>query len=907
MVPHSSTRPFRWALAAWMAGLALLPAVPAADAHSAPIDLLRNADTALADGLHIQAATNCLDVIRSATAKPAEKEAAFLRLCHAFHRAGQPAELLDALDRHPKLAATLPPSQGEAFWRATALHAQGRCSDALECLADAEKTMPPGQMPDTLLQLRSRLLLAAGDPDGAKALFRRIDAESTSPGVRSSNLLAWAEALASEGDSATALEHLERQAECGVTNAALAEGILLRARLLVENATPETPKAKALLRQLATASWAESHPYQRAMALAELANLSITPTNGVEEGVALVSNAVSIVGNDPKAWRVALRCGMALSKHPDTIHQGTALLSHVLPAHSREPESAQAQLALATAYSRLGDFPAALREYDVFLDSFHGTPLEPKARLGRAWAFFHSKAYAAAATAFHLAGEADENEAWKSDCLFFMANALFQAAQYVDAANAYSDFAKSFPASTNAPRARLYAAESLERAGRAAEAETHYLALTNSPLAADALFRVGVLREGRQDNTDAVLAYSLALEQCEEEDDARCGRILLGRGRAYCALFQFAKAAEDLQKARTFADSRREAEFLLVRAYYGQGQDEKALKACHAFLGTTNTADTVAATSPPPASDAPLPPAAENAGGAQPGRAGEPATSSANDALLQANTTLWLAKFHYNRAEYGPATETFLRMARLWPESPWADVALVWAGRSALRAADYAKAAEILSTLPETFPESAHLEEARFLQADALAELGRLEDAILLLDEIVERFPDGDWAAAALGRKGDCLFALGAADPARFDDAAAAYRQALRSPGINVAFRLQAEFKIGRCLEKSQQIDLAIKQYAEKVFWPFADDFRRGIYHDEAAQGWFVKAAFQSVDLLMAQHNQTAAEKILDRMAKSGETPGEAALPGKIEARARLERLRSNGYLSILSTKEPSR
>jgi hypothetical protein len=94
---------------------------------------------------------------------------------------------------------------------------------------------------------------------------------------------------------------------------------------------------------------------------------------------------------------------------------------------------------------------------------------------------------------------------------------------------------------------------------------------------------------------------------------------------------------------------------------------------------------------------------------------------------------------------------------------------------------------------------------------------------------------------------------------------------------------LQAEYKIGRCLEKLTRTNEAIEYYYERVVVPFLDDRAKGRIDDEAAV-WFTLAAFNAADLLIQTGKTAAAARVLRHVADTD-------LPGQVEARQRLERL----------------
>ena len=322
------------------------------------------------------------------------------------------------------------------------------------------------------------------------------------------------------------------------------------------------------------------------------------------------------------------------------------------------------------------------------------------------------------------------------------------------------------------------------------------------------------------------------------------GEALMGRGRTHSRAYHFAAAALDFKAASEALPAQRdEAEFLRTMCLYGQGRDEDARAAAVAFIGAFT-----------------------------------------NSAQLS-EMVLWLAKFDYNRNRLDEAGRRLLQYADTWPHGAWADAAVLWAGRVAFRRADYTNTVNLMSRLQREYPQSPRFAESRFVQGDALCMLARYDEAVLVFDEIISRSADSDWVTPAWARKGDSLFALGSDKPARYDQAMKAYQETLSRRDAAPEMILQAEFKIGRCLQKKQQMDAAIDQYYSRVVLRYLDDRQKGVYYSEVASTWFVQAAFQAAELLEQKKEIDQAERVLNRVVQSN-------APGHEEAQQRIQQLR---------------
>ncbi len=827
---------------AGIAGLVL--AVSACVSLSAAAgDDLTAARAALDDGLFAVADAQVVRYLTRHADRPREAVKALQMLCRVRTEQARHADVLAALAEYPAVVAASADRGAFAFWRASALLGVGRAADALAAAQSVDLERETTAYGEGLRRVAARSLMAMGDLPAALVLLARVDQESTAPVVRAANLLEWAQALDRAGQHEAALELLGRQGGLGVTNAAVADGIVLKARLLWKLA--RGPEAEALLQSLAGAPWADAT--RRADAWVELAELIAAEPARSNDVAWAVAAATTLAAGRSTAWQVDLRCGAILIRQPATLEAGAALLQPAIRGNPGRPEAAGAQLALAAAYATAGMFERSEAEYRIFLETFNAPGSVAEALQGRAWALLRLGRFGEAATLFQKAADATSNAVLHAEYRFKAADAWHADGRYAMAAQRYRELAASDATSPLAPRALFLAGDATERAGDESEAEALYLLVVTRhpelPIAAEGLLRVAALREQRNAVDAAVDAYTRAFEG--STNAAVRGRALLGRGRAQCRVFRFETASADFARAiAEFPMVAEEAAYLAVLALYGLGRDEEADRACRDFL------------------------------------------AHYPDSTLRADATLWLAKYQHNRGAFAEAQHLFLTYAELWPRDTWADAALLWAGRAAFRRADYAGAVEALARLAREHPDSSRLAEGRFVQADALGELARFDEAILLLDEIVTRFPDSDWVTAAWGRKGDCLFSLGADNPTRYDAALEAYRMVLRLPDVSVELSLQAEFKIGRCLEKLQRTEAAIEQYYTGVVIRFLRERTEGVWHNEAAQAWFAKAAFQAADLLAAQGDTEQATRVLQRVLQ-------ADVPGKEEARARLARLQS--------------
>ncbi len=827
--------------AALASGALLLCAMPAAAA-----DELLTARAALADGLYPVAEQHLNRFLDRHRDRPADGVPALLWLCQALAAQERPADLLAALDARPEVVAAGRGEGGFDFWRARALLDAGRAREALDWVERSPLETLSDEYAAGLRRVAARARLELGDRDGARAIFATVDAGATNLAIKAENLLEWAQAELAAGEAEQSMALLRRQALLGATGAAataVAAGQLLQARSLC--LLGRTNDAGVVLLQLASNVTAGAA--QRAEAWVEWAALAAAAgrTNEMLKAGRLALEQPLL---PRQAARLARRFGELLLTLPTHVGEGAALLKRLVREQPGTPEAAAMQAALADAWLAAGSNEQAVAEYRIYLETYGEPERMATALRGKAWGLLRLRAYGEAAMAFQQAAAAFSNRAPRVECLLKAADALHaEGSRYEQAAALYEQVAREAQESSLAAAAAFMAADALERLGAADAAEKAFAALAaggQGDQAIASLLRLAVLRERRNALEEAIADYGRAIASLAT-NDARRGFALLGRGRARYRGYQFEAASADFLLAQEgFPAVAAEAAHLRMLALYGAGRDDEAWQLAQAF-----------------------------------------ARQYPSSPLLP-DVHLWMAKFTYNRHAFAEAQRLFLDFVERWPDNIWADAALLWAGSAAFRRSEYTAAVEIMSRLPRAYPASPRLAEARFVQAEALCELARFEDAILVLDEIVNRYPESEWVTPAWMRKGDSLFSLGSGAPGHYEQAMQAYAVVEARPDVTIEQALQAAYKSGRCLEKLERADEALERYYDRVMVRFLKERSEGVWHSTAAQTWFASAGLQAADLLEARRDYEAAVRVLQRVE-------EADVPGKVEARTRLQRIQA--------------
>ena len=820
----------------------LLAAVAVSAAHAADADLVA-ARNAVHDHLYSVAARHADAFLQDPQTLPAERVEALQLLLQALAEQHSYDELLARLDTWSAVVHASTNAGAFVFWRSLGLLETGKPRECLEAATAALAQKMPPENADALQRLAARARLALGDAPAAFATYAEVDRRSTNPVTRAENLLEWAHALDAAGRVGDALGVLVRQMELHVTGPVTDSGRLAYGRLLAR----QQRTADAEFTRRTRAQNISAAEVDRVQAWSEVSQLAF---DGGHTNDAIVAARLA----DELATRVesrklaGFRLADLLFSQPSTLDEGVIRMKAYVRAFPDGPSASAAQFRLAEALLRQDRCEAAAAEYRVFLETFGGDrSREAAAMEGLGVALFRLGRYSEAANTLLKAGERTSNDLSRASCFFQAGDALLAAGQFRQAADTYRRVYTDYPYAAQATRATFQAADCLERAGDADGAQSTFalaaLRSDRSDLAVQALLRLAALQASRAQVDQAIDTYTRVLGATTNA--AARGEALMGRGRTHYRAYHFDAAALDFKAvSEALPTQRDEAEFLRTMCLYGQGRDEEARATAVAYLG--------AFTNSPQLSE----------------------------------MVLWLAKFDYNRNRLDEAGRRLLQYADNWPRGAWADAAVLWAGRVAFRRTDYTNAVNLMSRLQREYPQSPRFAESRFVQGDALFQLARYDEAALVFDEIIGRYADSDWVTPAWARKADSLFALGSNRPSRYTEALKAYREVLARRDATSEMTLQAEFKIGRCLQKKQQIDAAIDQYYSHVVLRYLDDRQKGVSYSEAASAWFVQAAFQAAELLEQKKDFDQAERILNRVIQSN-------APGHEEALQRIQRLRN--------------
>ena len=797
---------------------------------------LETAQAALHDQLYPVALTHAEKALASADTNSPQ---ALLVLMEALAGQNRYADILTRLDATDSAILRAAPAGAPAYWRVRALLQAGRAQEAVHTAEETTGAEPI--YADALKRLAARAKQETGDVQGALTMFAEVDRGSANAQTRAENALEWAVALDQAGRHDSAVDVLRMQSELGVSGDAVNDGALLRGRILMR--LGKSADATLLFTRLSMNERATESA--RVQALVEMSVYSLD-SGKTNEAVAYARSAHSRA-KSPETRRLAgFLLGDLLCADASTIDEGEGLVKALVREFPEHPASMRAQLKLADSLLQAKRPERAATEYRIFLETYPSSSLDVTVLQGRGWALMQLGRYAEASGVFQRAAQVSTNDAVKAECLFKQGDALLADGRFEDAAHVYAGLTEAHPQSALADRALLQSADCLVRAGLTAEAAARFRKVAETwpdrEVAPKALLGLAALLDKANDTEGAVRTYTSVIETYSQKPvrvDA-----FMGRGKTHYRAYRFEPAMQDFASVAEIAQERRdEARFMVTLCLYGLGRDREARAAATAFLLDF------------------------------------PESPQLPDMVL------WLGKLEFNRGKHAEARRLFLDYAARWPTGRWADAAVLWAARAAFAENDFTGTIELVTRLVRAHPQSPRLTEAFFVQADALIELARFDEAVLLLDQVLSKEPDGEWGHMALLRKGDCLFALGAGNGARYREALAVYRQMLGKENLSPSLTLRLQFQAGRCLEKLKQIDDAIDQYYAEVIIRYLDERAQGTWFDERSTGLFVRAAFVTSELYEQKGQPVQAINILQRVAQTG-------VPGAEEARQRIERLR---------------
>ena len=236
-----------------------------------------------------------------------------------------------------------------------------------------------------------------------------------------------------------------------------------------------------------------------------------------------------------------------------------------------------------------------------------------------------------------------------------------------------------------------------------------------------------------------------------------------------------------------------------------------------------------------------------------------------------------VAQALYRGEEYAQAMAQFELLVEENTESPYAESALFFAGKSAMAQIN----AEGLDHAIELWSEVAQrngplANEARRQQALAKRREGKEGDALAVIESLLtaKNPPTGEERLSLLIEKGELLMLLAGQEPKGIDDAAAIFRQIQMDGKAPRAWRSRAGVLLSQCFERSGKVSEALEVCSDVVESSLAGN---SIALTPTDYLWLYRAGFAALRMLEDRKQWDAAAKLADRLAKSGGDQAEEA------------------------------
>ncbi len=733
-----------------------------------------------------------------------------------------------------------------AYWGAVVLHNKSRYADAADQLSSFQTNWPDSRLAEPALRLLGASRLKSGDVKSAAETFESFTRKYPESTELSGNRLDWGKTLVFLGQLQDAIQAMQP-----VMLDANAGNLAFEARYWIGKTylqAGETDKAGAVLAPLVAAGTTvpEGLRVKGVLAVAQV------HADGEEEGeaVKLLSASLKDIQDADLKHSVAKALARMLLDS-GRLDEALPLIKSLLSEKPNEEGSAALQLELGDAFLDAERFDDAVVIYQQFLEAFANAGGHARACQGLGWALLGLGRHAEAAMAFQKAYDLFSDPEQKMVCLFKIGDARFKNEQYQQALESYRQLTDEFKGSEYEKDASFQIGACLAELKQYDDAEKAFNAVIaaapDSSRAEEALLRIGELHSAHNDWKQAAAAYERLMQRGEKSTSF--AEALHGRGMARYQMW-LPEALDDFNRiVSEFSESDVAEHSFFMRAMceYRLGRDVQALAVFNAFL------------------------------------------ERYPDSTWAPSVLFWIGRLSYNAGDFEKAEKEFLQFVDRYPKHRLADRAVYRAGLSAYNREEYVKSIEYLGRLAKEYPKSAYLADARFRQADAMCELGKFSGAILVFEEVINNYPSSDLAPLAWGRKGDCQFALGAEDSARYEEAIRSYRVVIQSPDVRRDQVLQAAYKIARSYEKLQRPDDALDQFYTKVMVPFLEAKQRGDPLSESARVWFTRAALSAADIVTEKQDWRQLVRILERVV-------EADVAVSAEAQNRIKSIKSENW-----------
>lgn len=816
--------------------------------HAQPVDPLTVGRTALQDGFFALAEEQGRELLSSKKIKTISQEETAERailLLRALHGQNKLDEMEETLKRRGAIRDSLAADGHADFWSALVSYERGKPDETVALLGEFEARWPDSHVGASVLRLRGNAYLLLGEYREGAADFERYHTlyRDGDDGYR--NRLDWGDALLHLNEYGRAAATFQELADLTNHPALALEG-RFRLGVTLKRAGEPGKAADTLGALLKDDDVPSDIRVQASLPYAEI----LIQEARIEEAVQVLAQGFSMAQSEEHKATLRIELGKAMLAC-GRLDEAIPLLKAFILEATLDERAALLQLALSDALLDAKRYEEAVAEYGHHLETFDDKKAQARAYAGRGWALLGLGRYAEAATDFERASTLPVDPSERAACLQKMGDAYFSNEQYGLAIEAYERVCQEYPTNELVACATFQMGLAHVELDQPDQASTMFERVIRqfptSECAETALLGLAEIQQTAEQWPLAIERFTQFL--ATSTNALLRSRALVGRGIARNHQQQ-PDALEDFDAAIALApqaDLTHQARYMRSMLLHRGGHKEQALGEALAFA------------------------------------------HSQTNSTWAPRMHFWVAETRFNEGSYEDAEKLLEDFAQRYSTNSLAAVALFRAGVAAAKQHEYLRANEVLTRVAKEYADSDVVARARFEQANALCELGKYSAAILIYEEIINNYPDRDVVHLAWGRKGDCQFTLGTTDAKRYQESIVSFRVVTKATQASLDDVLQAEYKIGRAMQKLERPTEALDQYYARVMIPFLVARDEGKALNESAQLWFSRASMSAADIVEELGDLRRLVNILGRVADAG-----VAISG--EARERITAIREDNW-----------
>jgi outer membrane protein assembly factor BamD (BamD/ComL family) len=252
-----------------------------------------------------------------------------------------------------------------------------------------------------------------------------------------------------------------------------------------------------------------------------------------------------------------------------------------------------------------------------------------------------------------------------------------------------------------------------------------------------------------------------------------------------------------------------------------------------------------------------------------------------------------VAQAHYRREDYAKAMAEFEALAEEQADSPYAEVALFFAGRSALLQRTEAGVEKAISLWADVVSREGTMKrEAQLQQALAKRRQGKEDDALGQIETLLRDTPEDrpEERFALLTERGELFALLSRKDPMHLEAAMADFRTVIADPASTRSRRARCGVLLAQCLQQAGKPSEALEACHDVIESCLAGSSSITTPITPQEHIWLYRAGFMAMDLLEGRKEWAGAAALGDRLARAGGERGP-------EAEQRASRLRLEHFL----------